>query len=218
MVIKPDEFRTLVEYYKGNITESSLLNRAARVAAEARLLIEDPHIDPALKEPRVKQLIRERGTLVKELRQGVAPSSTTATPALQDDDDRNVDSLQERMLKGLANSINRRTDQMGQQLDTSLSQRADHMGTQLNQLQTYAQQIHSETPKQPRPKRKVATKKKLTFPKGKKSKQAPQLPVIDEDSWEPFDDKDKDKDWDPDDADSVDDSNLDDTHVLDSDE
>lgn len=205
MVIKPDEFRSLVDYYKGNITESSLLNRAARVAAEARLLIEDPHIPPALKEPRVKQLMRARGTLVKELRQGTAPTpSTSTTPTLlQDDDDRNIDSLQERMLKGLAQSINQRTD---------------HVGNQVNQLQTSlltpttlptTSTSTSETPKQPRPKRKVVTKKKLTFPKEKKPKKTPLHTTDEEDSWEAWDKHDSsEEDTEEDDNSEEDDEDL----------
>ena len=150
MVIKSDEFRTLVDYYKGNITESSLLNRAARVAAEARLLIEDPTIDPAFKEPRVKQLIRERGQQVKELRQGAVPS-TTPTTLPGEEDDRNIDSLQERMLKGLAHSINRRTDQLGKDLETTISQRAAQASDTFNQLQST---LLKATPKPPKRKAK----------------------------------------------------------------
>ena len=36
MMIKPNEFRTLVDYYKGKISESTLLDKAVRVAAEAQ--------------------------------------------------------------------------------------------------------------------------------------------------------------------------------------
>lgn len=199
MVIKPDEFRTLVDYYKGNITESSLLNRAARVAAEARLLIEDPTIDPALKEPRVKQLIRERGQLVKELRQGALPSSTTPTP-LSDDEDRNIDSLQERMLKGLAQSINRRTDQLGQDLDTSIGQAGDA-------FQKLQSTILKSTPK---PKKR---KKLFSTPKAPKKPKKPKPPPVEDSdsSWEGFTKDDDDDDYNPeDDSDSYDDSNFED--------
>lgn len=197
MVIKPDEFRTLVDYYKGNITESSLLNRAARVAAEARLLIEDPNIDPALKEPRVKQLIRERGQLVKELRQGAVPSSTTPAP-LQNDEDRNIDSLQERMLKGLAQSINRRTDQLEKDLDTTIGQRAAQADDNFKQLQSTI--LKAPTKRKAKPKKKLTQVKKTLF-------SPPTEDLDSEDSWEGFT-KD-DKDYDPDeDTDSYDDSAL----------
>ena len=204
MVIKPDQFRTLVDYYKGNITESSLLNRAARVAAEVRLLIEDPNIDPALKEPRVKQLIRERGNLL-ELRQGAAPSST---PILQDDDDRNIDSLQERMLKGLANSINRRTDQVGKQLDTSISQPTAQVGDTLNQLQSTI--LKAPTKRKAKQKKPTKAKKTMFSPLAQEEFAED---IDSQDSWESFDDNDKDNDYDPnEDTDSNDDSNLNDSY------
>ena len=37
LMVKPDEFRALVDHYKGKITESTLLDKAARVAAEVKL-------------------------------------------------------------------------------------------------------------------------------------------------------------------------------------
>ena len=60
MMIKPDEFRTLVDYYKGKISESTLLDKAARVAAEAQILIDDPNTPAALKEPVVKEMFKEK--------------------------------------------------------------------------------------------------------------------------------------------------------------
>ena len=48
MMIKPDEFRSLVDYYKGKISESTLLDKAARVAAKAQILIDDPNTPAAL--------------------------------------------------------------------------------------------------------------------------------------------------------------------------
>ena len=57
MMVKAKEFRALVDYYKGKINESSLLDKAAHMAAEAHLLIEDETIPSALKEPVVKELM-----------------------------------------------------------------------------------------------------------------------------------------------------------------
>ena len=59
MMIKRDEFSTLVDYYKGKISESTLLDKAARVAAEAQILIDDPNTPAALKEPVVKEMLKE---------------------------------------------------------------------------------------------------------------------------------------------------------------
>ena len=60
MMIKPDEFRTLVDYYKGKISKSSLLDKAARVAAKAQILIDDPNTPAALKELVVKEMLKEK--------------------------------------------------------------------------------------------------------------------------------------------------------------
>ena len=57
MMVKAKEFRALVDYYKGKINESSLLDKAAHMATEAHLLVEDETIPSALKEPVVKELM-----------------------------------------------------------------------------------------------------------------------------------------------------------------
>ena len=67
MMVKPEEFRALVDYYKGKIAESSLLDKAARVATEAHLLVEDETIPAALKEPVVKQLMMNERDLADKL-------------------------------------------------------------------------------------------------------------------------------------------------------
>ena len=53
-MVKPDDFRASIDYYKEKITESTLLDKAVRVAAEAKLLLEDTSTSAALKEPVVK--------------------------------------------------------------------------------------------------------------------------------------------------------------------
>ena len=57
LMVKPEEFWALVDYYKGKITEGILLNKAARVTMEAQLLLQDPTTHAGLKEPVVKQLL-----------------------------------------------------------------------------------------------------------------------------------------------------------------
>lgn len=41
MMVKPEEFNNLVQYYKGEISDNVLLNKAGRVAAETHLLLQD---------------------------------------------------------------------------------------------------------------------------------------------------------------------------------
>ena len=57
MMVKAKEFRALVDYYKGKITGSSLLDKAAHIPREAHLLVEDETTPSALKQPVVKELM-----------------------------------------------------------------------------------------------------------------------------------------------------------------
>ena len=38
-MVKPEEFQQLVQYYKGQITDSALLNKAGRVAAKEHIIV-----------------------------------------------------------------------------------------------------------------------------------------------------------------------------------
>lgn len=69
MMVKPEEFNRLVQYYKGEISDSALLNKAGRVAAETHLLLQDKTIPDAIVNARVKELRRERQRLTKRLRE-----------------------------------------------------------------------------------------------------------------------------------------------------
>ncbi|KAJ7319173.1 hypothetical protein OS493_036575 [Desmophyllum pertusum] len=69
MMVKPEEFNRLVQYYKGEISDSALLNKAGRVAAETHLLLQDKTIPDAIVNARVKKLRRERQRLTKRLRE-----------------------------------------------------------------------------------------------------------------------------------------------------
>ena len=103
MMIKPDEFRTLVDYYKGKISKSSLLDKAARVAAKAQTLIDDPNTPAALKELVVKEMLKEKNMLNDKLQQG--PSAAMTAPGVPQPpiNDNKMDGLQERLLKELVN-------------------------------------------------------------------------------------------------------------------
>ena len=49
MMVSPDEFKALIEYYKVKKTESNLLNKDGRVAAGAHILLEDTSTPASLK-------------------------------------------------------------------------------------------------------------------------------------------------------------------------
>ena len=113
---KPDEFRSLVDYYKGKISESTLLDKAARLAAEAQILIDDPNTPAALKEPVVKEMLKEKNMLNDKLRQGPSVAMTAPGVPQPPVDDDKMDGLQERLLKELVKSINANTQSIVPQI------------------------------------------------------------------------------------------------------
>ena len=118
MMVSPQEFKTLVEYYKSNITESTLLNEAARVAAETRVLMDNTKIDPALKEPQLKELMRKRTKLARKLRESAGDVSSVSS-------DQNLDSLQERLLKGVASSVGDNVKEAGNTIKRAIEQQQE---------------------------------------------------------------------------------------------
>ena len=69
LIVNPQEFQAPVDFYKGKISESTLLDKAARVAAETQILLSDPHTQAGLKEPMIKQLLIQERQLTDQLRQ-----------------------------------------------------------------------------------------------------------------------------------------------------
>ena len=47
MMVPTREFERLTDYYKGQISESALLNKAGRLAAEQPLILKNPKIPDA---------------------------------------------------------------------------------------------------------------------------------------------------------------------------
>jgi len=96
MMIPTQEFERLQDYYKGQITQSALLNKAGRLAAEQHLIAKNPKI-PASKAVRMmKPLAREQQRLTKRIRTGGAPTVGVSTA---DPDEAMVDSPLENLLK-----------------------------------------------------------------------------------------------------------------------
>ena len=63
---------TLEFSYQGKITESALLNKAGRLAAEQQLILEDKSIPDILAARMVKPMALQQGRLVKRVRTGTA--------------------------------------------------------------------------------------------------------------------------------------------------
>ena len=69
MAIPTKDFNSLIQYYKGEITDNALLNKAARLAAETHVLLKDKSVPDSVAIARVKSLAKERARLTKRLRQ-----------------------------------------------------------------------------------------------------------------------------------------------------
>ena len=76
MMIPTQEF----ERYKGQITQSALLNKASRLAAEKHLILKNPKIPDATAVKMVKPMAREQTRLTKRTRLGNVPPEGVGAP------------------------------------------------------------------------------------------------------------------------------------------
>ena len=60
-----EEFKQLQDYYKGQLTERALLNKAGRLATEEHLILKDKHTADSMANKMTKPLSTEQGRLMK---------------------------------------------------------------------------------------------------------------------------------------------------------
>ena len=97
-MVPVNEFNRLSNYYQGKITESALLNKAGRLAAEQQLILDDKSIPDSLAVRMVKPMALEQGRLVKRVRTGTA--QPTAYEGIEEPEGM-VDAPIERLLKDI---------------------------------------------------------------------------------------------------------------------
>ena len=97
MMVPTKDYQNLVDKYKGRITESTLLNKAAKTAAERELILKDPRISASTALALTKPKAREVRKLTRRIRMGNASSA----PPPQEDDDAMLNSPIENSLKKL---------------------------------------------------------------------------------------------------------------------
>jgi len=68
-MIPHKDLEQLIQYYKGELTENPLLNKAATLAAKKHVLLSDPQLPPALVNAQTKPLSQELTKLTKRIRQ-----------------------------------------------------------------------------------------------------------------------------------------------------
>ena len=108
-MIPHQDLEQLIQYYKGELTENALLNKAATLAAKKHVLLSDPQLPPALVNAQTKPLSQELTKLTKRIRQfqggvGVgAPGGPPGEDAEEDEGDLvtvPVEQWLKRMIKG----------------------------------------------------------------------------------------------------------------------
>ena len=94
MMVPTQEFERLQDYYKGQISQSALLNKAGRLAAEKHLILSNPKIPDATAVRMTKPLAREQACLTKRIRTGTRIPAGAGMPS-----EAMVDSPLENLLK-----------------------------------------------------------------------------------------------------------------------
>ena len=93
-MVPTQEFERLQDYYKGQISQSALLNKAGRLAAEKHLILSNPKIPDATAVRMTKPLAREQARLTKRIRTGTRIPAGAGMPS-----EAMVDSPLENLLK-----------------------------------------------------------------------------------------------------------------------
>ena len=109
-MIPQKEFDQLVQYYKGELTENALLNKAANLAAQKHALLANPKLPASIVNAQTKPISRELTKLIRRLRQfpggAGAPGGAPGDGDEQDEDDEGglvtgpVEQWLKRMIKG----------------------------------------------------------------------------------------------------------------------
>ena len=108
-MIPHKDLEQLIQYYKGELTENALLNKAATLAAKKHVLLADPQLPPALVNAQTKPMSQELTKLTKRIRQfpgGVGVGAPDGPPGEEGEEDEGdlvtgpVEQWLKRMIKG----------------------------------------------------------------------------------------------------------------------
>ena len=107
-MIPHKDLEQLIQYYKGELTENALLNKAATLAAKKHVLLPDPQLPPALVNAQTKPLSQELTKLTKRIRQfpgGVGVGAPGGPPGEEEEEAGDlvtgpVEQWLKRMIKG----------------------------------------------------------------------------------------------------------------------
>ena len=108
-MIPHQDLQQLIQYYKGELTENALLNKAATLAAKKHVLLANPQLPPALVNAQTKPLSQELTKLTKRIRQfpgGVGVGAPGGPPGEEGEEEAGdlvtgpVEQWLKRMIKG----------------------------------------------------------------------------------------------------------------------
>ena len=107
-MIPQKDLEQLIQYYKGELTENALLNKAATLAAQKHVLLANPQLPPALVNAQTKPLSQELTKLTKRIRQfpgGVGVGAPGGPPGEEEEEAGDlvtgpVEQWLKRMIKG----------------------------------------------------------------------------------------------------------------------
>ena len=111
-MIPHQDLQQLIQYYKGELTENALLNKAATLAAKKHVLLSNPQLPPALVNAQTKPLSQELTKLTKRIRQfpgGVGVGAPGGPPGEEEEEAGDlvtgpVEQWLKRMIKGSPSS------------------------------------------------------------------------------------------------------------------
>ena len=108
-MIPHQDLKQLIQYYKGELTENALLNKAATLAAKKHVLLGNSQLPPALVNAQTKPLSQELTKLTKRIRQfpgGVGVGAPGGPPGEEGEEEAGdlvtgpVEQWLKRMIKG----------------------------------------------------------------------------------------------------------------------
>ena len=107
-MIPQKDLKQLIQYYKGELTENALLNKAATLAAQKHVLLANPQLPPAVVNAQTKPLSQELTKLTKRIRQfpgGVGVGAPGGPPGEEEEETGDlvtgpVEQWLKRMIKG----------------------------------------------------------------------------------------------------------------------